>query len=56
MTAPLSQSTLRRYAQEARAQGVVVTITAKDGTVVQIAPMDQRADPMDADFIKWGKK
>ena len=29
MTAPLSPTTLRRYAQEARAQGVVVTITAK---------------------------
>ena len=56
MTAPLSPTALRRYAQEARAQGVVVTITTKDGTVVQIAPMDQRADPVDADFITWGKK
>jgi antitoxin (DNA-binding transcriptional repressor) of toxin-antitoxin stability system len=56
MTAPLSQSALRRYAQEARTQGVVVTITATDGTVVQIAPMDAQGDTTNADGIKWGKK
>jgi hypothetical protein len=55
MTA-LSQSALRRYAQEAKAQGVVVTITATDGTVVQIAPVTHGGDTTNADLIQWGKK
>ena len=51
----LSQSALDRAAAVAKAQGVTVTITAKDGTVYQIAPVDA-ANTTDADFIKWGAK
>lgn len=44
----IPRSALRDAMEEAKAQGVVVTITAKDGTVYQIAPMQPgNVDPFD---------
>jgi hypothetical protein len=53
--AALSQAQIDRAARVAKAQGVMVTITAKDGTVYQIAPvpLDQKPESTQPAPKKW---
>lgn len=53
--ASITQAVIDRAARVAKAQGVVVTITTKDGTTCTIAPVEA-PNKADADLIKWGAK
>lgn len=51
--ATLTQAAIDRAAKAAKAQGLKVTVTAKDGTVYEFTPLDAKAESSQAAPKKW---
>ena len=53
--ATLTQAAIDRAAKAAKAQGLKVTVTAKDGTVYEFTPLDVTAESPHPAPKKWAR-